>query len=313
MHPLLPTLFLSHGGGPCFFMRGGLFQDIDADSPAASFLRGLEASLELPVRPTSLVVISAHWEGDADEVRVQSGAKPPLLFDYYGFPPESYQVAWPAPGAPAVAARAASLLSAAGFSPVLDPARGFDHGVFVPLKLAFPAADVPALQVSLHGSLSLERNVALGRALAPLRAEGALIIGSGFATHNLHDISRAPGSPPARWAREWDAWLAGALGVSRPPAALAAGGVARGATLPWARLRDALVGAPNNAPHFARAHPRVEHLLPLFVALGAADPTALPLRFVNDSGGGSGEEVTTMELFSQIVMGTASLASYRFD
>ena len=319
---ILPTLFLGHGGGPCFYMKGGVFTDIDMNSPAANFFRALEPSLRLPSRPSSLLVVSAHWEGEGDSIHVQTAGAPPLLFDYYGFPPEAYAITWPAPGPPApLAARVQHLLAAAGFTATPDPVRGFDHGVFVPLKLAFPAADIPTLQISLHGSLSLERHIALGRALAPLRAEGTLIIGSGFASHNLRDIARVPGAPPTTWAQEWDTWLSEAVGAPpRPPATLAAtgGGGARGAAARWQHRVDALLRAPKAAPHFARAHPRVEHLLPLYVALGAADPSALlQVAEVESGGGGGGEEgggeVTTTELFSQIVLGTASMASFRFD
>ena len=289
---LLPTLFLSHGGGPCFFMTGGAFRDLDSKSPAAAFLRGLVPALALPARPSALVVISAHWEGPGDTVLLLSSPAPPLLYDYHGFPPETYQLAWPAPGAPALAARAAALLAAAGFTPALDASRGYDHGVFVPLKLAFPEADIPTLQVSLHGALDAARHVALGRALAPLRAQGALIIGSGFATHNLREI--APGAPPAPWAQQFDDWLAGALLGAGPQG--------------FAALSAALIAAPAAAPHFARAHPTTEHLLPLYVALGAACPGGAA-----EGADGSADLVRVTRLYSQIVMGSASLASYRFD
>jgi aromatic ring-opening dioxygenase catalytic subunit (LigB family) len=311
---LLPTLFLSHGGGPCFFMTGGAFAELDSASPAASFLRRLEPALALPSRPAALVVVSAHWEGPGDAVLLQSSPAPPLLFDYAGFPPETYALTWPARGAPALAARAAGLLRAAGFATALDAARGYDHGVFVPLKLAFPAADVPTLQVSLHGALDPARHVALGRALAPLRAEGALIIGSGFATHNLREI--VPGAPPAPWALAFDGWLARTLlggssgssssssSSSSSDTAAAAAAAAAAAPQSFAALSAALIGAPAAAPHFARAHPRTEHLLPLYVALGAACP-----------GGGAApaDALRVTQLYSQIVMGSASLASYRFD
>ena len=319
---LLPTLFLSHGGGPCFFMRGGMFSDIDADSPKANFLTNLIPSLHLPSPPKSLIIVSAHWEGERDEILIQSNAQPPLLFDYYGFPPESYKITWPAPGSPTIATRISTLLQDAGFKSRFDNTRGFDHGVFVPLKLSFPNADIPTIQVSLHASLDLSRHIALGRALAPLRKDGALIIGSGFATHNLSDMTRTPGSPPTKWAQEWDAWLAKALNVPRAVATRTA--FTRNTpsqSVPWSSVSAALLSAPT-APHFSRAHPRVEHLLPLYVALGAADPSALlsssseiRVNAASASAISNNEEgmLQTTELFSQIVMGTASLSSYRFD
>ena len=136
----MPTLFIPHGGGPCFFM--------DWDPPhtwdrMATFLRGLQASL--PEKPKAALVISGHWE--EAQVTVQTGAKPPLLFDYYGFPAHTYQLSFPAPGSPDLADRVADLLGLAGFSVRGDAARGYDHGVFIPLKVVFPEADVPAVHL----------------------------------------------------------------------------------------------------------------------------------------------------------------------
>jgi len=317
----LPTLFLSHGGGPCFFMTGGIFTPMDSVSPAAGFLRGLEQSLALPARPTSLVVVSAHWEGEGEQVLIQSSPSPPLLFDYYGFPPSAYTLTWPAPGpSAALVSKVSSLLTAAGFAPALDPSRGYDHGVFVPLKLAFPQADIPTLQVSLHGGLGLQRHLDLGRALAPLRAAGALIIGSGFTTHNLQDINRSGSSSGvAAWAQQFDQWVARTLlgGVPRPPATQQAQVAPTvGAPTPYEALAQAMVQAPTAAPHFSRAHPRVEHLLPLYVALGASCPAQTSAAVTLEGGmqeGASGSSVTVTEIFSQIVLDTASFSSYRFD
>jgi aromatic ring-opening dioxygenase catalytic subunit (LigB family) len=157
-------------------------------------------------------------------------------------------LAWPAPGAPWLAERAAALLRAAGLPAEVDPARGFDHGVFVPLKVAFPDADVPVVQMALHASLDPAMHVAAGAALAPLREEGVLIVGSGMSFHNL----RAMGDPRvAEPSRQFDRWLADAAGAE--PAERAAR-LARWAEAPWARL----------------CHPREEHLLPLMVAAGAS-------------------------------------------
>lgn len=315
MASLLPTLFLSHGGGPCFYMTGGLFKAVDSQSPAADFFRNLQTILALPSRPTSLVVVSAHWEGEQDEILIQASAKPPLLFDYYGFPPEAYQLTWPAPGAPALAQQVRTLLTAAGFRAALDTERGYDHGVFVPLKLAFPSADIPTLQVSLHASLDVAQHLALGRALAPLRSAGALIIGSGFATHNLREISGGDSSShPAPWAQEFDGWLARTLLGAPRALATAEPGAAptRGQPMPHHALCAALERAQQDAPHFARAHPRTEHLLPLFVALGAAAPAEGEVQ-VGAAGGAQEGQVTATEIFSQLIMGTASLSSWRFD
>ncbi|RMF33446.1 MAG: dioxygenase, partial [Alphaproteobacteria bacterium] len=179
-----PSLFIPHGGGPCFFM--------DWDPPGTwdrqrKFLEDLPGTL--PERPTALLVISGHWE--APVFTVQTGPAPPLLFDYYGFPPETYELTWPAPGDPALAARVRTLLEGAGFDTAGDATRGYDHGVFVPLKVAFPAADIPTVQLSLRADLDAAAHLAAGRALAPLREEGVLIIGSGNTYHNMQVMMQA--------------------------------------------------------------------------------------------------------------------------
>jgi len=210
-----------------------------------AYLKGLAESL--PARPRAILVISGHWEEPAFAFTGAAG-HPGLIFDYYGFPPETYQLEWPSPGAPWLAARGKALMESAGLPSAIDPARGFDHGVFVPLKVAFPEADIPVVQMSLHASLDPALHLAAGRALAPLRDEGVLVIGSGMSFHNL----RAYGDPRVRApAAEFDRWLvqaAKSLGERR--AAL----LADWQSAPWARL----------------CHPREEHLLPLMVAAGSS-------------------------------------------
>lgn len=236
-----PSLFIPHGGGPCFFMPDprGTWRGMEA------YLRGLADSL--PAAPKAILVVSGHWEERAFAF-TGSEAHPGLIFDYYGFPPETYRLAWPAPGAPWLAELGTELLAAAGLPSAIDPARGFDHGVFIPLKVAFPEAEVPVVQMSLHASLDPALHVAAGEALAPLRDEGVLILGSGMSFHNL----RAMGDPRvAEPSRQFDAWLAEAA-AARPEERAAR--LARWAEAPWARL----------------CHPREEHLLPLMVAAGAS-------------------------------------------
>lgn len=330
----LPVLFMGHGGGPCFFLKGGMFSDMDRDSAGAAFFKKLGKTLALPAKPAALLVISAHWEGEGGAVHVQTGtgAPRPLLYDYYGFPKEAYEIEWPAPIPPAsgVPGRALELLRGAGFSVREDASRGFDHGVFVPLKLAFPGADIPTFQVSLQSSLDPAAHLRLGRALAPLRREGVLILASGFMTHNLGEL-HPPGTPPQAWAQGFDSWVAGVLAgeaasAARGPAVRAPKAPAiTGASVPYAAAAKALAGI-RSAPHFARAHPRAEHLMPLLVAVGAADPTAL----IDGSGSGrataavaaDGAQVTapsaepqlrSSELFSQMVNGAASMSTWRFD
>jgi len=223
--------------------------DVGFGSPAelralAAYLRALPAVATEPV--TAVLVISAHWE--AAVPTVTTAARPPLLFDYYGFPPESYRLTWPAPGDPALAARVRALLRDTGRASEADGERGFDHGAFVPLKLAFPDAQVPTVQLSLVRGLDPAEHLAIGRALAPLRREGVLIVGSGMSFHDL----RAFGDPRAGPASEaFDAWLQAA--VVRPRTE-----------------RDAALTDWAHAPAARLAHPREEHLLPLMVAAGAA-------------------------------------------
>jgi aromatic ring-opening dioxygenase catalytic subunit (LigB family) len=241
-----PTLFIPHGGGPCFFMA---WDPPDVWVRHRAFLEGLPGLL--PERPRALLVISAHWE--MQRFTVQQQVAPPLLFDYGGFPPHTYQLTWPAPGAPGLSERVAALLGAAGLSCGFDAARGFDHGVFVPLKLAFPAADVPCVQLSLRGDLDPAAHLAAGQALAPLRDEGVLLIGSGNSYHNMGVMMRAwrTGSTDTH-GLEFDAWL-GEVATHPDPAE-----------------RNRRLAEWSRAPGARAAAPREEHLIPLMVAAGAA-------------------------------------------
>jgi len=247
----LPTLFIPHGAGPCFFMewtRGPR----DTWDKTSAWLKSLIA--EMPTRPKAILVISGHWEERA--FTVGSAAAPPLLFDYYGFPEETYRLQFDAPGSPALAKRVRELLGAAGFATAEDKDRGYDHGVFVPLKLATPKADIPVVQLSLRSDLDPEAHLAAGRALAPLRDEGVLILGSGMSWHNMAGFS------PAFTAKSqaFDSWLERAM------------------TDPG--RRDEALRHWDQGPFAREAHPREEHLAPLFVAAGAAqgEPGRLAFR-----------------------------------
>lgn len=237
-----PVVFLPHGGGPWPFVQLGFAAKEEEDHLAAY----LKSVAHLPgASPKALLVISAHWE--APVATVMTAAAPPMLYDYYGFPPASYQITWPAPGNPALAARVQQLLGAAGMATAADPARGFDHGTFVPLKLTYPEAQIPTIQLSLLQGLDPARHLALGRALAPLREEGVLIVGSGMTYHNL----RAFGPAGVPHAKAFDQWLQAA--ATAAPAE-----------------RDAALASWQLAPSARFAHPREEHLLPLMVVAGAA-------------------------------------------
>ena len=241
---MLPSLYIPHGGGPCFFMDWTMGPSDTWDRMGA-WLSGAVDTLDR--RPAAIVVVSAHWESPA--VAVTSGERPPLIYDYYGFPPHTYELTFPAPGAPALAAAIMTLLERAGMAAVADPSRGFDHGVFIPLKLMVPHADIPVVQVSLVDGLDADVHLALGRALAPLRDDDVLIVGSGMSYHNLPELMR--GQSHIEASDRFDAWLDE---TCRAPA------VER-----ERRLRDWLA-----APAALDAHPRAEHLLPLMVAAGAA-------------------------------------------
>jgi len=237
-----PSIFIPHGGGPCFFMPDpqGMW------SGMAEYLRGLIASL--PEKPRAILIISGHWEADGFAF-TGAEAHPGLIYDYYGFPPHTYEIAWPAPGAPWLARRGAELLQEAGLPASVDPQRGFDHGVFVPMKVAVPDADIPTVQMSLAKGLDPALHVAAGRALAPLRDEGVLVIGSGMSFHNMRGYGHPQVTEPSR---AFDAWL---------EAASTAGPEKRGAELAqW-----------ETAPFARLCHPREEHLLPLMVAAGASE------------------------------------------
>lgn len=246
--PRMPTLFIPHGGGPCFFMD---WTEGPADTwvPMGTWLSSLAKSL--PSRPRSLVVISAHWE--EPEVTIISGAAPSLLYDYYGFPEHTYKLEYPAPGAPVLAEKIAKLLVDHGISAKLDADRGFDHGVFIPLKLVFPDADIPIVQVSLKDSLDPAEHLKLGEAISSLRAEGVLIIGSGMSFHNLRTLL-SNSQDGTRQSQLFDDWLHETLVAGDQN---------------YEKRRQAL-SSWTQAPGARGAHPREEHLVPLMVVVGAA-------------------------------------------
>jgi len=201
---------------------------------------------KLPAPPKAVLAVSAHWE--AAVPTVMTSPHPPLYYDYGGFPPEAYTLTWPAPGNPALAERVVQLLGQAGIAAKTDARRGFDHGTFVPLKLSWPEADVPTIQLSLKAGLDPREHLAIGRALAPLRDEGVLIVGSGMSYHNMRDFGTTTAQ---RASVVFDAWLKEAATADPETRAQ--------------RLADWA-----SAPSARHAHPREEHLIPLMVVAGAA-------------------------------------------
>jgi aromatic ring-opening dioxygenase catalytic subunit (LigB family) len=238
----LPTYFISHGGGPWPWLKDQLPFDMSR----------LEASLraiphEIGRTPKAVLVVSGHWE--TPEFTVQTNPRPPMLYDYGGFPEFTYHIQYPAPGSPDVARRVAELLAANGIPVREDPDRGYDHGTFAPLYVAWPDADVPILQLSIKQGYDPGAHVAAGRALAPLRDEDVLIVGSGLSYHNLRRFGPGAETP----SREFDDWLTSALIDATP-----------------AQRLDALHDW-ETAPSARAAHPAEDHLIPLMVAVGAAE------------------------------------------
>ena len=237
----LPTYFISHGGGPWPYVP---------DMRLA--MHELELSLQnipaqIGVTPKAILMISAHWEEPA--FTLMSNPQPPMLYDYSGFPEHTYHVLYAAPGSPTLAARVKMLIESAGMPARLDAERGFDHGTFCPLVVMYPEADIPVVQLSLRAALNPAEHLALGRALSPLRDEGVLIIGSGLSYHNLRALGPAGKAPSAAF----DQWLQDTLIEATP--------VERSIQLVnWEKT-----------PAARHAHPRAEHLIPLMVAVGAAE------------------------------------------
>jgi aromatic ring-opening dioxygenase catalytic subunit (LigB family) len=249
----LPLVFVPHGGGPWPFV--GLGFPITETQAMASYLGGL-ANVAVP-SPTSVLMISAHWEQRVPTV--STALAPPMLYDYSGFPAQAYQVKWPAPGSPTLAATVRDLLANAGIDTAQDSTRGFDHGTFVPMKLAYPNADIPTVQLSLKSGLDADEHLAIGLALAPLREQGVFIIGSGMTFHNMNAF-RSP-VPALPHAEAFDNWLVETCQLD-------------------SAARNARLRHWTSAPSARFCHPREEHLLPLMVIAGAAgsDIGTVPFR-----------------------------------
>ncbi|MFY2563967.1 dioxygenase [Corallococcus terminator] len=232
-----PALFVSHGSP---------MVALDADA----YPRALKTFGDGAATARAIVVVSAHWETPG-EVRVTASAKPPLVYDFFGFPDALYRLRYAAPGAPDVASDVVARLGAAGLKAVADSERGLDHGAWVPLLHTFPQATLPVVQVSMPLGASAADVVKMGEALRPLRAQGVLLMGSGGIVHNLRRVNfHQKDASPEPWAQAFDTWVAQKL-----------------------EARD-FVGLQSwlDAPNAQLAHPRAEHLLPLYFVLGAALP-----------------------------------------
>jgi 4,5-DOPA dioxygenase extradiol len=235
---MLPTLFLSHGAPDLVLSQ----------SPAQDFLSSLASRLE---RPQAILIISAHWETASPAMTAADVNG--TIHDFRGFPAALYTLRFPAPGSPALAERAAGLLRQTGLSVTLDTQRRLDHGAWVPLLLAYPAADIPTVQLSVQPHLGPAHHLALGHALAPLREDGVLIIGSGSFTHNLREFFHGQFDREPQWVTAFADWFGQALIENRT---------------------DDLLRYRQIAPFAEKNHPTEEHLLPLYVAFGAAGEKA---------------------------------------
>lgn len=263
----LPTYFVSHGGGPWPYMDGEFRRRFDE----------LERSLvrmrtELADAPKAVLVVSGHWELDA--FTLSAAARPGMEYDYYGFPAYLYHIAYRAPGSPELAARAVELLTAQGMPAALDHGRGFDHGTFSIMKPLYPEENIPLVQMSLHAGFDPDLHIAAGKALATLRDEGVLIIGSGLSYHNLRAMQDDSGYEPSRL---FDAWLESTLSDTPP------------------YEREARLKSWTAAPCARAVHPREDHLMPLMVVVGAA-----------------GDEPASLSYHQSDFLGGLSVSSFRF-
>lgn len=238
-----PVLYIPHGAGPCFFMD---WNPADTWNNMAAFLKGIQGTL--PSRPRAIVLVSGHWL--EPHFSVTGHARPELIYDYYGFPPHTYELKYPAPGRPELAARVTELLTNAQLPCAEDPQRGFDHGMFIPLLLMYPGADIPVVQLSLRNDLDPAAHLKVGAALAPLRDEGVLIVGSGMSFHNMRGFGDPRFGPVSD---EFDRWLTAAVALT--------GAQRVQALTHWDQAPGARLSHPLRAE---------EHFIPLLVAAGAA-------------------------------------------
>jgi aromatic ring-opening dioxygenase catalytic subunit (LigB family) len=263
----LPTYFLSHGGGPWPWMkdfRPGAYDQLEAALH--------DVRREVGQAPRAVLMISGHWE--AARFLLSSAARPPMVFDYHGFPEHTYRIRYDAPGAPALAETVRVMLERGGVACGLDPQRGFDHGTFTLMHTMYPEADMPLVQLSLRADFDPAAHIKVGELLAPLRDEGVLIVGSGFSFHDTRGIIGGAGAPASA---TFDRWLNDTLVESSPDER-------------QQRLLHWLA-----APAARAAHPREDHLMPLMVAAGAA-----------------GDEAATRIYHQDNFMGAITVSSFRF-
>jgi 4,5-DOPA dioxygenase extradiol len=241
------VIYLSHGGGPLPLLGDKGHQNM------INIIKEITPTL---AKPTAILVISAHWE--ERKPTITTGAFPSLIYDYYGFPKEAYEIEYPAPGSPELANRIFNLLGSAGIEAKLDDQRGFDHGLFVPLKIMYPDANIPCVQLSLVNTLQPEAHILIGKALADLRRDNILVMGSGFSFHNLKEFFAPSTKETQAMNRSFERWL---IDTCANP-------------LLTEDEREQMLINWDSAPNARYCHPREEHLLPLHVCYGVAGTAA---------------------------------------
>ncbi|KAM0971431.1 hypothetical protein ACFX13_019630 [Malus domestica] len=258
------TFYLSHGSPTL---------SIDESLPARKFLQSWKETV-YSKKPTSILIISGHWDTAVPSVSSISG-RYSTIYDFYGFPRSMYQIKYPAPGSPHLANRVKQLLTSSGFGRVdVDTQRGLDHGSWVPLMLMYPEADIPVCQLSVQSGRDATYHYNMGKALAPLKDEGVLIVASGSATHNLGAMRKTKNNEVFPWAREFDTWLKRALLEGR---------------------HDDVNQWEKKAPHAKTAHPWPDHLYPLHIVMGAA-----------------GADAKAKQIHDSWDLGAVSYAAYQF-
>ena len=237
------VLFIPHGGGPLPILKD------PGHEAMIKFLKNIKSKIN---KPSSIIIISAHWE--ENEVKITSGEKPSLIYDYYGFPEETYKISYPVPGNPELADKIKNLLNAKNINPKLDTERGFDHGVFIPLKIMYPDASIPCVQISLLNNLDPKKHIEIGKALTSLMDENILILGSGMSFHNLKILLSSSESTESDNVKnkEFDDWLVD---------------VFTGDKLKNIEREKKMIEW-TKAPSARISHPREEHLIPLHVCYG---------------------------------------------
>jgi 4,5-DOPA dioxygenase extradiol len=265
---LFPSIFINHGGGPLPLLG--------QQPEVVTQLTQITTKWLKDSKPDAIVVFSAHWE--SDPIQITSSIKPKMLFDYHGFPPESYKYEYPAPGSPELAQKIQNLLHTNGLKSELNDKRGYDHGVFIPLMVMYPDADIPVVAVSLHSSLSADTNIQIGKALAPLRKENILLLGSGYTYHNMQGFFH-PSSSTYAASSAFNTWLKETI---------------------TSNSSDRLVKLQNwdKAPGARECHPREEHLIPLLMIAATASPdTDTPPEIIYETESGNGSYATSSFYF----------------